>query len=249
MADNIPSSPAGVPGVPAGNPPAQTMAREPKPLENGGPGGGAAPKLPFGGNVGRKARADGFKPGSPEAIAADRDRDARRKRDERAAKAAATPPPPLPPSAESVPATLANAPLAPGGNVSDPLADPLLQWAPADFSDCAPELLELVEGWRVDVRTQQAVEGRLPRKLVQEIAADAAFPKNAKQSLSRTSPATLADLFNALNVPVKLKKYVVSAPLILYLAVRDIACGARINKLIAEEDERRKAEAAATPVK
>jgi hypothetical protein len=111
-------------------------------------------------------------------------------------------------------------------------------WRAEDFVDCAPELVELVEGWRVDVRTKQAVERGLTRPVVAQVAKDTAWPENAKRSLSKSSPATLAELFNALNVPLKLKKYVTTAPLLLYIAVRDMAVGARIEKIAAEEAER-----------
>ena len=121
------------------------------------------------------------------------------------------------------------------------------QWTAADFDQCAPELIELIEGWRIEVHTKRAAEGKLPRVVVKEVAENAAFPTNAKRSLSRTSPATLADIFNALNVPVKLKKYVVTTPLVLYLCVRDIAGLHRIDSIIAEQEEKRRASENQTP--
>src|SRR5215471_16133840 len=71
-----------------------------------GSNGGSLPVQPkplFGGNIGKKQRADGLKAGSPEAIAADKAKNAERMRRARAEKAAATPPPPLPAAGGSVP--------------------------------------------------------------------------------------------------------------------------------------------------
>lgn len=244
------STAPGVPGVPAGSAPSPTVASQPAPVASGGLAGDKKPL--FGGKVGSKLRQDGLKPGSPEAIAADRVRDAARKRAERAAKRAETPPPPLPSASGNIPPSPSVPDASPGGPVADLetgfVPDAQDQWRAEDFNECAPELIELVEGWRVDSRTKQAVERGLPRKVVEQISKDVAWPANAKRSLSRTSPATLADIFNALKVPVRLKKYVTTAPLLLYIAVRDLAAGARIEKLASEEDARKKdASASASP--
>ena len=246
MAHENVSTPAapGVPGVPAGNPPAQPVATLPVPNAPGGsPAAAVAPaKKPFGGNVGKKTRADGFKPGSPEALAADRERDAKRKRDERAAKAAATPPPPLPASAAPLGTSVSDQAAPPGDDAFMPVADPVLLWTPADFNDCARELVELAEEWRISERTKQAVNGKLPARVVKEIAGDAAFPPGSKRSLSNSSPATLARMFNALRVPVSLKSVITVAPALAYIIVRDLKTGQRIDQLIADEEEKRKTE-------
>ena len=232
----VPAAP-GLPGMPAGGASAGAVAA------GAGAGDGARlarqplaipPKLPFGGNVGRKARADGLKPGSAEAVAADRERDAQRKRDERAQKRASTPPPLLP---ELAPPPVSSSPDTAGPSLDAlgavPL-DPVVAWTPDDFRQCAVELVELAEAWRVDAHTKHAVVGKLPRPVVEEIARGAAFPSASKKSLSTASPATLAKMFNALHVPVALKPIISTAPALAYLIVRDLQCHARIEKLIAE---------------
>jgi hypothetical protein len=188
----------------------------------------------FGGNAGRKTRADGLKPGSPEAIEADRRRDAERKRREREQKRLETPPPPLPATA---PGPLDSAPMPPppeNGADAGPLGDPLLLWTPEDFRSVAAELVELAEAWRVDSHTKHAAAGRLPKPVVEEIARGAAFPPGSKKSLSNSSPATLAKMFNALKVPLAVKSVITTAPALAYIIVRDLQTSARIEKLIAE---------------
>jgi len=230
----VPGVPAGIPATPGGS--AITRATEGGRLPSAA---GPVPKPPFGGNVGRKRREDGLKPGSPEAIAADRKRDAERKQRERAEKLALAPAPALPPSTAAVPVP-GEAPLAsPAGPVAGPGVDPLANWTPEDFRDAAPELVELAEAWRVEVRTKQAAAGGLSRKVVEEYASKAAFPAGAKRTLSNSSPLTLAKMFNALHVPLSLKAVVTTAPAIVYLIVRDLQVGSAIAKQVADEKERR----------
>lgn len=116
---------------------------------------------------------------------------------------------------------------------------------PEDFNGCAPEIVELAEAWRVDRHTSRAAEGKLPAKVVEQIAKDAAFPASSKRSLSRTSPEALAKLFNLLSVPVKIRPLISSAPALAYIILRDFQTGARINELIAKNNE--ELEAAKTP--
>ena len=198
------------------------------------------PKPLFGGNVGKRVRADGFKAGSPEALAADRLKEAARKRAERAAKSAVTTPPPLPASGAVLPATVQGAADPAGVVAGGEIIDPVVVWTPADFRDCAPELVELAEAWRIDAHTKRAAEGKLPRRVVDEIAKDAAFPPGSKRSLSTSSPVTLAKMFNAMRVPVTLKSVITVAPALVYIIVRDLKTGANINRLIADEEEQRK---------
>jgi hypothetical protein len=215
----------------------------------GGPAGAPIPvrKPLFGGNVGRKVRFDGLKAGSPEAIAADRAKQAARMRMSRATKAAATPPPPLPASDAPLPDTLP-VPGAPnGGDAGSQALDPVLLWTPEDFRGAAPEIVELAEAWRIDAHTRRAVAGHLPRKVVDEVAKDSAFPPGSKRCLSTSSPVTLAKMFNALRVPISLKSVITTAPALIYIIVRDLQTGSRIEKLIAQEIEREKQ--AAQPAK
>ena len=152
----------------------------------------------------------------------------------RAAERAAQPPAPLP----AGPAPPAGAMAAPLPDLAGPVGDPVLLWSAEDFRDAAPELVELAEAWRVDVHTKRAVAGQLPRRVVDEIAKDAAFPAGSKRSLSTASPVTLAKMFNALRVPLSLKAVITVAPALVYIIVRDLQFGSRIEKLIATERAR-----------
>jgi hypothetical protein len=208
----------------------------------GGPAGAPVPvpKPLFGGNVGRKVRFDGLKAGSPEAIAADRTKHAARMRMSRAIAAAATPPPPLPASDAPLPETLPMPGAPEGGPLGGEVIDPVVLWTPEDFRGAATELVELAEAWRIDAHTRRAVAGHLPRKVVDEVAKDAAFPPGSKRSLSTSSPVTLAKMFNALRVPISLKAVITTAPALVYIIVRDLQTGSRIENLIAQEIERQK---------
>jgi hypothetical protein len=232
------SAASGVPGVPVGSPPAKPVAQGPAASQDSGLAGGKDPaKKPFGGNAGRKTRADGLKPGSTEALAADRAADAKRKRDDREARRLAAPPPPLPsgppPSLESV-SVQGDAPV---GALAGGEGDPVLLWTSEDFRQCAVELVELAEAWRVDCHTKQAGAGKLPAPVVQEIARGATFPAGSKKSLSTSSPVTLAKMFNSLRVPLVVKSIISTAPALAYIIVRDFQTSARIEKLIAEQKQ------------
>ena len=191
---NPDTSQGNLPGVSPGATAAQPVASGQPPVVAPGQSSVVVPvaKPPFGGNAGKKKREDGLKPGSPEAIAADKDADAKRKRDARAAVRAATPPPPLPASSAPLSESLPDQTSASLSPDAGPVVDPVVSWTPTDFRDCAPQLVELAEAWRVDVRTKQATAGKLPAKVVQKIAADAAFPPGSRKALSESSPVTLA---------------------------------------------------------
>ena len=236
MAEPTPAPAPPLPGMSTGSPP-------PAPVANGGPPatlgglGSPAPVLQrpelFGGLRGGRPRKDGIKSGSPEAVEADRkknaERMARNRERERLANPAA-----LPSAAPGV----AGAPAPPVGDLALPMPGAVAEWTAEDFREAAPELVELTEAWRVDTHTKHAVAGKLPRRIVEEIAKDAAFPPGSKRSLSSASPQTLAEMFNALSVPLSFKKIVTLAPALVYVIVRDLQVGGRVQKMIADENER-----------
>lgn len=244
MADEIskpiaPPAAGGLPGVPVGKSPVAPMAAG-KPVDSlAGLGGGKgdSEKKPFGGNVGKKIRADGLKPGSPEALAADRVADAARKREARAKEKLVTPPPPLPSGTPPPVETLAATPETAGLPLAGLPVDPVLNWTADDFRQCAAELVELAEAWRIDSHTKNAAEGKLPAAVVKEITNGAAFPPGSKKSLSTSSPVTLAKMFNAIKVPLAVKPIITTAPALVYIIVRDLQTSSRIDKLIAEQKE------------
>ena len=58
----------------------------------------------------------------------------------------------------------------------------------------------------------------------------------------RLSTNRLAEMFNALHVPMSFKKIVTLAPALVYVIVRDLQVGQRIQKLVAEEAQRQTTE-------
>jgi hypothetical protein len=128
-----------------------------------------------------------------------------------------------------------------GGDAGLSLPDPVLLWSPEDFRGASVELVELAEAWTIDRHTRRAVSGKLPKRVVDEIAKDSAFPPGSKKSLANSAPATLAQMFNALRVPIGLKSVITTAPALVYIIVRDLQHSARIEKLIADEQERERA--------
>jgi len=230
---------ADLPGVPVGKTSVEPVA-ERNPLDAAArlaAGKDVPAKKPFGGHAGKKPRADGLKPGSPEAVEADRRADAARKRAARAEKNSATPPPPLPAGTPPAVDSLSATPDPAAGALAVDAVDPVLSWTPDDFRECAVELVELAEAWRIDSHTKHAAEGKLPAAVVKEIANGAAFPPSSKKSLSTSSPVTLAKMFNALKVPLAVKPLITTAPALCYIVVRDLQTSARIDKLIAEHKE------------
>ncbi|MCU0783716.1 MAG: hypothetical protein MUF81_06640 [Verrucomicrobia bacterium] len=54
-------------------------------------------------------------------------------------------------------------------------------------------------------------------------------------------------MFNALRVPLSLKSVITVAPAVVYLIVRDLQIGGKIDKLISQERERNKPADTAKP--
>src|SRR5258707_9089158 len=112
------AKPPGGPGSAAAQPVASGSAGN-KPAAPPTAVSAAASAPLFGGNRGGKKRLDGLAPGSPEAIEADRKKDAERKRTRREAVQRVAEPPPLP--SAGAPAPGAN--LAPGSGQSPDAGD------------------------------------------------------------------------------------------------------------------------------
>jgi hypothetical protein len=163
-------------------------ATPPKPptnpaLENGAIEGQAAPVVGpsppkmhiFGGNRGGKKRDDGLPPGSPEAIAADKKKDAARKVAERAAARAAEVPAALPPS------PVASGPLAvnpgappPLGTVGDVAAPPVLfvPWSVKLLSKPARLATRVIDRLRSLAITRKLDKAKLPEDVTAEVKKD-----------------------------------------------------------------------------
>ena len=153
----------------------------------------------FGGNRGGKKRADGLPPGSPQALAADKEKDRLRKQALREAAAKLAEPPPLP---SAIPG-LANptAPASPGEVPgADAASPPPIPWEPALIREFTDELIEAAEDGRVQKITGKAREARIPERVVKEISNDAHYPASAKKSLQISTPRVTAKWLNKAGV-------------------------------------------------
>ena len=224
-----------VPGVPTGTPPLETVADANAASENGRPLATAETLvIAKGGNKGGRPRDDGLVPGSEEAKAADRDKDAKRKRNERAAARDAQLPPTLPSANASAPQSAT----VPTGPVAGDAIPPVDLWTAQDLVGVVDQGIPLAEAWRVREFTELCIEGKLPERVVQKIASDAKFPDISKQSLRASLPALLAKLFNQFRVPIAMKGCITAVPALGYLIVRDIQLKQEVREMIAEEAKR-----------
>gem|GEM_PF-6098499 len=115
------------------------------------------------------------------------------------------------------------------------MVDPLVCWTAEDLRDVSTEL---GEAWRVDAICKKCVEGRMPRKVVDEFSRAAAFPAASKRSLSNSLPGTIAKAFNALKVPVGLKSVITAVTALTYVILRDIQLHTKLDKIISDEVQR-----------
>ena len=147
-----------LPGTDSGTPPAKN---DPAPVAGGtvqtpaanvGSGNSPKPRVElFGGLRGGRKRKDGLVPGSPEALAADREKDAARKREARERDRLANPdviPSALPSSAPATAAPAQNAAAPPADNLGAlavPESFEAISWHSKDVEPLVNELVELTE--------------------------------------------------------------------------------------------------------
>jgi len=239
----IKTAPASVSGVPTGSgatspvaggnapgAPARLVATSPA----------SASVIKAGGNKGGRPRADGLVPGSPEAIAEDRRKEAERSAKRReVAKVRELQENPYRLSPSDAPAPGATATQIP---VTD--GQPSLEavdWRPEDFNQVAVDSVELAEAWNINRHVKRRVDGGLAPSVVALAQSECAFPPGTKKSLQSSSPAGLAKLFNTLHVPIAFKPFISTFPALTYLVVRDFQICAREDDLIAKVAAERKA--------
>jgi len=221
-----------------GSPAAQTSASGASGNVGGKPPIGipAAASVPaFGGNRGGKPRDDGLVPGSREALAADKEKDAKRKRDARAAERVVKPPP-LP----SAPAN-GNGPVAPAINGAGALpgAAPGVQsdavpWDPAALRPLLEELIDGSEQSRVQKRQERAKAVGLPDRIVKELASGATYPAAAKRALALSGSNGTAKLMNSLGISGKYSDVAIAATALTAIIVSNKRSDAKFEELIAE---------------
>ena len=198
------------------------------------PHGPLAAKNPvaFGGNVGKKKRADGLKSGSPEAIAADRERNAERMRLKRAVERAENPPP-LPPAGAVVPDQTP----PPGADQTFIVPSPLVPWSAADVKDLTDELIPAVEQECVQRLTSKAAKANLPAKLLKEIEIDARWKPVAKKGLQIGLPEVLAKWLNKFGVSADNKGEVALGLAVVVIAQQQISLERKLGVMIKEQSQ------------
>jgi hypothetical protein len=147
---------------------------------------------PPGKNRGGRPRLDGKSPGTPEAKAADLERDRLRKKEERGTLE----PAPLPSTAAP---PLGQRPPPIDNVVSDPLnavGSIEVPWTGEDFRQYIDEALSGAEEARVETRKLQAMAAGFSDGRIKEFAADARYPASSKRMIGLASSNGLARIFN-----------------------------------------------------
>jgi hypothetical protein len=171
-------------------------------------------------------------PGSPEALAADREKDRIRKerqRDrERAAKADPAPLPSAPPGAVQAPA-----PDLAGQPGAEAPAAPAVPWEPQTLKPIFDQLLPTVEQLTVNQVTSRAHKAKLPVELVEEIEHDAKWNGAAKKALEISCPQVAAKWLNKSGISAENQAEVVLGTAIASILASHMMLLRRMDKLIA----------------
>ncbi len=192
----------------------------------------------FGGFRGKRKRADGLVAGSPEAIAADREKDRLRKARARDAQRAAADPPPLPGVVDDQPATSAGGPVAAAAGVP-PAGGPVVVGAvPWDASTLEPifkQLIPTVEAGMVTSLTSRAARAKLPAEVIQEVRKDAAWPAPTKRALEIAAPRCAAKWLNKSGLSAEYQDEVMLGTAVAALLAQHSVALRKLDKLIARD--------------
>jgi len=182
----------------------------------------------FGGLRGGRPRNDGLVPGSPQAIAADREKDRLRKQRQRDREAAAREP-------AALPSAVAGAPVATPGAVP---VDPGLQgpapipWDAEMLKPLFEQLLPAAESLSVEQITNRAVKARLPADIIEEIETEAKWSKPAKKALEMAGPQATAKWLNRLGISSENQAELVCGTALASILAGHALLLRRLNKLI-----------------
>ena len=188
--------------------------------------------IKHGGNAGGKPRGDGLVPGSPQAAAADREKDRIRKQASRAVAQQLRPEPAALPSALPG-ATMAPAPgesAVPGAGQA---ATPFVPWDPSTIKPLVEKMMEAAEQGRLAkfaAKTQQL--GDMP-KLIKEIQDDAHFPPEAKAMLSISLPRMAAKWLNKSGLSAEYQDEIACGTAVLLIVQHNRKIDQKLDKLIA----------------
>jgi hypothetical protein len=251
----LPSAKAG-----AGNLATSPAAAVSKPVES--PAVVAAPAAKpialFGGHRGGgKKRADGLIAGSPAAIAADKEKNAKRMRDARAAQAQAALPPALPPRAPAVenqvaPPVSSNpaVPLAPADTGLPPVGVVFVPWTTRLLEKPAKLLGKIVERWRSYSRAAQVKKLKLTPAAEKDILERMKWRDDAVNDFSVALADCAAVELNKRRVPGAEHSHWIN--LVMTggeLVSLELANTAMIEKLILEDKAKQAEAAKGTPEK
>lgn len=222
MADPVAQKPPPAPPVAAGSPPG--APGQPA------PGDAAALAVKFGGNKGGRPRKDGLVPGSAEALLADREKDASRKRDTRAQARTLL-------ALSQAPAPVAT---LPGG--ADPGTAPapgqnLHPWDPGLVAPVFEQVVPAIEKLLVARLGAKAAKAKLPLDLVKEIERDAAFAAPAKAAIVTAGPVCVAKWLNAAGIGAEHAPEVILGTAVASIAAAHFMLCARLDNLVKEANK------------
>jgi hypothetical protein len=243
------TKPVGPVATPAKNPPAAPLVASGNP-----PGPAPGPNVPvtaknsaplFGGLRGGRKRADGLKPGSPEAVAADRKKDADRKKRERQEARAILPPEPLPAATAAPGPALAPEKLhvdfpdqepADGGDyVPGVVASPgaLVPWLGKKIEPVSVQLVEVMESMAARQVAKRARLANLPDETLNEVESSLAWEKGAKKLLAESSAEVAAKYLNKAGISAEYQPEITLAGAVLTVLYSHNKVLKRLDKLIA----------------
>jgi len=201
-------------------------ATGPATASSASPGAGETAPL-FGGFRGGRKRKDGLAPGSPEALAADREKDRLRKERQRDRQRGPDPAPL--PSVAGAPAA------APGALGADPGLEgaPVLPWEAKMLEPLFEQLLPAVEELSVNQIASRATKARLPVEMVREIETDAKWSTPAKKALEIAGPQVAAKWLNKTGISAENQPEVVLGTAVASILAGHVLLLRRLDKLIA----------------
>lgn len=221
----------------------------PAPL--GVPGGAPVPasvSVPlFGGFRGKQKRRDGLVAGSPEAAAADREKDRQRKQRAREAQRASEPPP-LPAYPDGAPPPAGVGAPAPAAAVPG-LGDPALVGAPVpwDAQTLDPifrQLIPTIELSLATSLTSRATKAKLPGEVIAEVRKDAAWPAPTKRAVEIAAPRVAAKWLNRSGLSAEYQDEVLLGTAAAAILAQHSMILRKLDKVIAGEQAAAATEAA-----
>jgi len=187
----------------------------------------------FGGFRGGRKRADGLIPGSPEAIEADRKKDAERKRLERSTTTKLDEPAALP----SATATVTNPNTATPGAQSPAIAlqaAPAVPWQADMLRSLSDELINTAEAARIAQVAGKIKEAELPEKIAREVMKDVPYKPVYKKMLMLSTPEVAAKGLNKLGISAEYKDEVTFVTSLAAILLQGRTLNAKLDELIAE---------------